>query len=181
MKCNHESLHIEALAIHIDGFTYWRVADRFYQDDGRIRWNNMIMSFDTKSTEFAEIYLPGSLSNYDEIVLKISMLRESLVVLECNRMAVNQVYGVWMMENGDPKSFTKLYTIDSPYGSSIRQVHGFSKSGKPIIVMKKDRSKPNALSVYEPNSKDINHIGISAKQTISFAISYTETLHLLNH
>ncbi|GJR97527.1 putative F-box domain-containing protein [Tanacetum coccineum] len=73
--------------VDIDGFTYWRVADRFYQDDGRIRWNNMIMSFDTKSTEFAEIYLPGSLSNYDEIVLKISMLRGSLVMLECNRMA----------------------------------------------------------------------------------------------
>ncbi|GKC35451.1 hypothetical protein Tco_1047835 [Tanacetum coccineum] len=84
---------------------------RFYLDDG-LRRNNMLMSFDMTCNEFIELYLPDSLSNYSEIRISISKLRESLVVLEWNTMRVKRVFGVWMMENDNPKLFTKLYTID---------------------------------------------------------------------
>ncbi|GJR11107.1 putative F-box domain-containing protein [Tanacetum coccineum] len=153
---------------------------KFYLD-GRLRRNNMIMSFDLTSNEFTELYLPDSLSDYYETSFKITKIKESLVVLEWKYMAAKRVYGVWMMENGNPKSFTKLYTIDSPDGSSIREVHGFSKSGKPIIVTKKYSYEPDSLSVYEPYTKDINTIGIPGKRGIRFAISYMETLVLLDH
>ena len=167
--------------VDIDGFIYWRVLDRFNLDDGS-PWNSMIMSFDVTGNEFTEIYLPGNLTNHNEIRLLLSKLRESLVVLEYEKKLPpeKRVYGVWMMENGNPKSFTKLYTIDSPNGSYIKAL-GFSKSGKPIIVMKKYPSKPNSLSVYEPNTKGINDIRILGKYSTCYACSYTETLLLLNH
>ena len=57
-------------------------------------------------------------------------------MIEYNLKVEKRVYGVWIMEGGAEKLFTKLFTIDIPY-ASIQDVHGFTKSGKAIIEIKK--------------------------------------------
>lgn len=104
------------------------------------------------------------------------------------------------MQNGDPKSFTHIFTINVRI-SSIGQVAGFRKNGAPLLVkkkalrrqiagfrkngaprlVKKRALKGNQLIVYEPNSKQINYTGITGPFSHFFASHYTQTLLLLDH
>ncbi|KAI3725469.1 hypothetical protein L1987_65257 [Smallanthus sonchifolius] len=106
--------------------------------------NYLIISFDITSEEFREVNLPDSLShNQSYHNLSMSKLRESLVVLEEVVEANNPVFGVWMMEDGVPSSFTKLFNVNTRYVP----VKGFRKSGKPIIV------EDLGINEIEPSSK----------------------------
>ena len=78
------------------------------------------------------------------------------------------------------KSFTKLYNINTT--DAIQYVHGFRKSGEPIVRMIKDPE--NDLFAYEPDSKHINYIGIPGSRDFyrtDHVYSYIETLLLLDH
>ncbi|GJW10834.1 reverse transcriptase domain-containing protein [Tanacetum coccineum] len=106
----------------------------------------------------------------------ISKLNESLVVLEKNH---DSNVNVWIMHNGDPKSFTPIFTIDTPI-TFIRDVAGFRKNGAPLLLKKKAVIQ-NELIVYDPKSKQINHTGIAGAFYYFFASPYTQTLLLLDH
>ena len=144
------------------------------------------MSFDMTSEEFTEMHLPDSLLgvNVDTAThLTIRKLKESLVVLQDDRDSRNG-FRVWMMDNGDPKSFKKIYTIKSNIlNAPILNVLAFRKNGEPIVIMTKEVGKSESeLFVYERNSRHVNHIGISAKGCSCFkSYSYKETLLLLDH
>ena len=89
----------------IDNFIYWCVFDEISRCD-------TITSFNMISEEFKEIRLPDSLLGVNAATrLTICTLKESLVVLQLDC----EDFGVWMMGNGDPKSFENIYTIKSKY------------------------------------------------------------------
>ncbi|KAJ9542048.1 hypothetical protein OSB04_028554 [Centaurea solstitialis] len=165
----------------IGQFIYW------FAVDGTKGFRNLIMSFDLSTDEFKEIHLPNGLR---KAFLCISRLRDSLVLLDrySNSTTDKQVCDVWMMEHGDPKAFTKLYTIKSP-DASVLWTEGFRNNGEPIIVMHDDDEDEDvfsqcALVVYEPCLEHIMDLGIRGpRMSISSGNSYTymESLLLLNH
>ncbi|GJV58764.1 putative F-box domain-containing protein [Tanacetum coccineum] len=112
------------------------VIDRFIYRlaSNRISRANLIISFDMISEVFTEIRLPDNLA----LNLNLHKLHGSLVVVE-DIYGLEVDYGVWMMENGDPKSFIKLYTINNniPAKATIEGVFGFRKSGEVIIEVPK--------------------------------------------
>ncbi|GKC88438.1 putative F-box domain-containing protein [Tanacetum coccineum] len=150
----------------IDDLIYWRAVDMF--DD-----SHLILSFDTITEDFTELYLPDGFRRGGDVF--ISKLRESLAVLEKSDKSNVRV---WMLQNGDPKSFTPLFTIDIP-NLSISNVLGFRKSGEPIIVIKND-TELRELYVYDPKSEQISYTGISGEFSSIFATSYMESLLLLD-
>ncbi|XP_071713278.1 F-box only protein 8-like [Rutidosis leptorrhynchoides] len=169
--------------VNVDSFIYWLATDRIPRGDGYYL-KNMILSFDMISEEFAEIYLPDSLAQLGDSKLFIRKLRTSLVMLEINREVEKREYCVWRMENGAPNSFEKLFIIKAPDASLIKKIDGvlgFRKTGKPIIEALYDTDERNALFVYDPDSEQINDIGIYGVGFPYLASSYVETLLLLNH
>ncbi|GKA23629.1 putative F-box domain-containing protein [Tanacetum coccineum] len=122
----------------LDRFIYWSVFDRF-------SGCHLILSFDMISEEFLEIRLPDSLLrvNVDSNTatgLSICNLKEYVVVLQFTcEMALRDLFGVWMMDNGDPKSFEKVYTINSNnmLDTPIIDIHAFRKNGEAIVTMTK--------------------------------------------
>ncbi|GKD66305.1 putative F-box domain-containing protein [Tanacetum coccineum] len=107
-------------------------------------------------------------------VWRILASRDSLVLLKGNNWDMH----VWIMKNGDPKSFTRLYTIDMP-AENIVSVLGFRKSGEPIIEMKRDKNESEII-VYQPNTYQIRYTGIVGQLGTFFVSSYIETLLLLD-
>ncbi|KAM0054326.1 hypothetical protein Hdeb2414_s0006g00193671 [Helianthus debilis subsp. tardiflorus] len=110
-------------------------------------------------------------------------LRESLVVIEPGYEADKLVYHVWMMEDGVPKTFQKLFTISchSPYVSSF-VVRGFRKTGEPLIVLQTHPGSGSTyvLAAYEPYSKSVTNLGINVRKALYYHVySYMETLLLL--
>ncbi|KAF5804012.1 putative F-box domain-containing protein [Helianthus annuus] len=81
--------------------------------DGERRSINLIISFDLTSEEFKEINLPNALAHLQRLHLFMSKLRESLVLIE-GYLSNDHVFHVWMMEDGVPKLFTKMFTICTP-------------------------------------------------------------------
>ncbi|GKA12986.1 F-box/kelch-repeat protein-like protein [Tanacetum coccineum] len=173
---------IEDGNVVIDGFIYWHAYDMFIMD-GSPHWYGLIMSFNLTSEEFTEVNLPDSLSvAWSAVGLSISKLRDSLVVLRSSYKDDGSLFncGVWMMENGDPKSFTKIFTITPP-DDFVRMVLGFRKSGETIIEVIEEEH--DALSVYEHYSvysEHTNCIGFPGKKLTFFARCYMETLLLLD-
>ncbi|KAJ0651029.1 putative F-box domain-containing protein [Helianthus annuus] len=169
----------------VDGVFYWLATDRSTVDD-EIEAYNMIISFDMTSEEFGEVNLPdsfvysGSMWN-----LYIYNLKESLALVEHIAEVDNLVYSVWMMEDGVPKSFTKLYTnsIHLP-DATINRVVEFTRSGEPVMEVTKDDGESSWLVGYEPNSKEIRNLGMLLgidEGGFFYAHSYMETLLLLDH
>ncbi|XP_071735339.1 F-box only protein 8-like [Rutidosis leptorrhynchoides] len=178
-----KSILVTRNQVNVDRFIYWLATDRIPRGDGYYL-NSMILSFDMISEEFADIYLPDSLAQLGDSKLFIRKLRTSLVMLEINREVEKREYCVWRMENGAPNSFEKLFVIKAPYASLLRKIDGvlgFRKTGKPIIEVLYDTDERNALFVYEPESEQINDIGIYGAGFPYLASSYVETLLLLNH
>nr|GEY84779.1 hypothetical protein [Tanacetum cinerariifolium] len=173
-KLPRESIAYMYPQIPINEFMYWLAYD-MSSFDRKDQYCHLIMSFDLTSEEFTQVYLPQSLASGKTHVC-ISKLNESLVVLEKND-ASNA--NVWIMQNGDQKSFTHIFTINMPI-TSIRDVAGFRNNGGPILVEKKDL-KETELIVYEPNSKQINSTGIAGPFDYFFVSPYTQTLLLLDH
>ena len=166
----------------IEGFIYFLCTDYYTFDDVKHEWSKLIMSFDMTSDVFTEVSLPDCLAKEFSTDFFISKRGESLVVVKRSCDIWNFVYGVWMMEDGVQKSFTKLFTIDTP-GASISSVLGFRESGEAILETRNVTADGEfALCVYEPNSKDTNYIGISRRgHSSSAASSYIESMLLLDH
>lgn len=166
----HESIRFKQNSVDLDGFIYWLAYEQGYR-----KCYNNIMSFDMTSEKFTEISLPSTLiPGY--IYLSISKRMESLVMLHSNFWAGK--HEVWMMEGGVEKSFTKLFTIEAP---EANRVLGFRNNGEPIIIINYNGyPEKNGVYLYEPNSRHISYVGISAETYIELAGSCTNTLLLLD-
>ncbi|KAK9077309.1 hypothetical protein SSX86_005646 [Deinandra increscens subsp. villosa] len=163
------SVEFFRLQVVIDGFLYWLATNKITMD-------NLIISFDITSEEFGEVNLPDTLAHDRSCgSLYISKLRKSLVVIERDRAVYDPIFIVWMMEDGDSKSFTKLFSIYTP-DVSILGVLEFRESGEPILKVSEDDSW--YLVVYEPYSKQIGNLGIEGEDLAFSVSSYTETLLL---
>ncbi|GKA36266.1 putative F-box domain-containing protein [Tanacetum coccineum] len=160
--------------VAINDFIYWLVYDLF-SFDWKDQCYRFIMSFDFTREEFTEVYLPQSFAT-PKTHVSISNLNNSLVILEKNH---HSNANVWIMQNGDPKSFTPIFTIHTPI-TSISDVAGFRMNGAPLLSKKKSL-KERELIVYEPNSKQINYTGIAGPFGYFLASPYTPTLLLLDH
>ncbi|KAJ9551183.1 hypothetical protein OSB04_015228 [Centaurea solstitialis] len=135
----------------------------------------LIMSFDLSTHEFAEVDIPSSL-HYQ--YLNLSRLRESLVLLDIPTIHICHVW--MMMDDGDSKAFTKLFTINRP-NTCVWKILGFSESGEPIIEWTRDKMcTTSGLAVYEPGLGDIKDLGIRGNQDSFYGSCYTESLLLLD-
>ncbi|KAF5797280.1 putative F-box domain-containing protein [Helianthus annuus] len=162
----------------IDGFIYWLAIDG--RTTGFLGYN-MIVSFDMTSEKFMEVSLPATLAqaHAPNKTVVISKLKESLVAVELVREAEKRVYGVWMMEDGVPNSFTKLFTINLP-DVSIQRVLGIRKNDEPIFATRPDDNAHDVF-IHELHSEHISYTRISGNGTLYSAGSYMETLLLLDH
>ncbi|KAJ9551177.1 hypothetical protein OSB04_015222 [Centaurea solstitialis] len=143
--------------------------------DGELR--TLVMSFDLSTHEFGEVDIPNCLR---DSFMSVFRLRESLVLLDIGPDRNNEKFHVWMMmDDGDSKGFTKLFTIDPP-DTYVSETLGFRESGEPVIEIY-EMHRTSALSVYEPGSGDIMKLGICGKYDSFYASSYTESLLLLDH
>ncbi|KAM0054325.1 putative F-box domain-containing protein [Helianthus debilis subsp. tardiflorus] len=139
------------------GYLYWLARDGIAVEDGAFKVYSLIISFDLTSEEFGEVNLPDRLA-HGNYRTSMYQLRESLVVIEPGYEADKLVYHVWMMEDGVPKTFQKLFTISchSPYVSSF-VVRGFRKTGEPLIELQgHPGDNARILATYEPYSKSIS-------------------------
>lgn len=173
------SIEVTSSQVVIDRFLYWAAFVRIATTDGGFQTKKLIVSFDLTTKEFKVIDLPDTFSHRYYTILSISKVKESLVVLEYNVNSEKQVCAVWMLEEADTNSFTKLFTVNTP-DASIKRVLGFKKSGKPIMETFVDNEDSSELGVYEPCSDHINNLGILGKCHSFFVSSYMETLLLLD-
>nr|GFD10824.1 hypothetical protein [Tanacetum cinerariifolium] len=160
----------------IDKFIYWHAIDR-------MSCCHLIMSFDMISKEFMEICLTGSLLADTHLELCICKLKESLVVIQYEWHTDLPDISIWMMDNGDLKSFENIYTIKSNISYvPILEVLEFNKNEEAIVKITKelDEEDEHELLVYEPNSQCINYLGMSVEGSSFFVSSYTGTLLLLD-
>ncbi|GKA18730.1 putative F-box domain-containing protein [Tanacetum coccineum] len=123
---------------------------------------------DTCDPKLVKVTFHPNLSGKDTIV-ELKSEDEKLVV------------SVWMMEHGEPRSFTKQFTINTPNG--IYGLHGFRNSGEPLIEMRETDNEHEhvGLSIYELCSGHMNSIGITAIEDTCNMSSHIETLLLLDH
>nr|XP_043632990.1 F-box/kelch-repeat protein At3g23880-like [Erigeron canadensis] len=169
----------------VDGFIYWVAFDRIDVDDGT-RNPKLIMSFNVTTEEFTKVNLPRPLALDPYADLLVSNLRESLAVLKFNKYTLRENCDVWMMNgHGCARAFNRLYSIRATDASLLCKTLGFRKSGAPIIESKNTNrldyfyTNEHELAIYEPESKDITHIGIHGLEGKFFVHSYKETLLLL--
>lgn len=83
------------------------------------------------------------------------------------------------MDHGVTTSFTKPFTINTPY-ASFRTLR-FNKNGKPIIETQADNVGSASLQVCDPSTENINEVGIHGKARAFFVYSYMETQLLHDH
>ncbi|KAJ0714624.1 putative F-box domain-containing protein [Helianthus annuus] len=162
----------------VDGLLYWLATDKITMDGGFTSCN-LIISFDMTSEEFREVKFTNSLAHVCELNLAMSKLRESLVVLELGVEPNDTVWGVWMMEDGDPKTFTKLFnvSVNTPFESMVL-ARGFRMTSEAIIeIMDDERGQ---LFGYDPCSKHTSNLGIDGEGFSFYVHSYEETLLLLD-
>ncbi|XP_076915808.1 F-box protein CPR1-like [Bidens hawaiensis] len=114
--------YVRKNVVVIDGVIYWVAFGKI--TDGNFWDAFIIISFDMTSEEFRVVNLPHGLQ-----LGGMPKLGESLVVYG-SQETVNLDYDVWMMCDGDPKSFTKLFTFTHIKGTNEL---GFRKSGELII------------------------------------------------
>ncbi|XP_023769026.1 putative F-box protein At1g47790 [Lactuca sativa] len=164
----------------VDRFIYWCAFDPLTMDNG-LPNHNVIMSFDITNESFGVVELPDSLRRLSPTQLCISKVRDSLVMLEYDSF-VKRACGVWMMENGVEKSFTKRFNVEAPpYWSKSITTLGFRKSGQPIMEVEiaHDFYEQSQLVVYEPNFERFNYHEIYGKPETFSVHSYIETLVLM--
>ncbi|KAK1428599.1 hypothetical protein QVD17_17438 [Tagetes erecta] len=151
-----------------DGILYFLALDR-----NSIHEFHMIVSFDLTSEAFREISLPCSLAYGFPNGLSMSKLRESLVVIQIAKEDNSQISVVWMMEDGVPESFTKLFTINTDTPNV--KVMGFRKNGELIVQFFENDCK---LVVYEAYSRHIDNLRIDGTGFSYGVYPYRETLLL---
>ncbi|CAI9270542.1 unnamed protein product [Lactuca saligna] len=174
------SIHIIGRQLVVGRYIYWCAVD-CATVDSVLKTRNLIVSFDITNENFDVIDLPDKIAILPLSLFSVSMLRESLVLLEYNKDGY-EIYKeeqlgctVWMVEQGVERSFTKLFSINAP--GDLMTVLGFTKRGGPIMgVQDYIFESTEELVVYEPNSELSNHL-ISGSAFI--VNSYIETLVLL--
>ncbi|XP_071712737.1 F-box protein CPR1-like [Rutidosis leptorrhynchoides] len=157
----------------INGVIYWHAFEYIQMHDGS---GNIIRSFNLTSEESEDILLPDCLlSTFGNFY--VSKLLDSLVVIKGYREAGKSFCDVWMLSHGVSESFTKLFNIVAPYGSSDSSVLAFRKNGE--VIMEIDSAE---LQVFEPCSKNFRDLRIFGNDFVNSVdvCSYTETLLLLN-
>ncbi|KAJ0495130.1 putative F-box domain-containing protein [Helianthus annuus] len=166
----------------VGGVVYWLAINRVDAVGG---CGDLIVSFDLTSEEFGEVKLPHRL-DYNNCRLCMFKPREQLVAIErCPEGYKPGVYHVWVMKDGVPKLFEKLFTISGHTlnGSLVSSVQGFRKTGEALIVQANPVQAISGfnrtLAAYEPYSKAISDLGISGSYISVSVCSYTETLLLL--
>ena len=170
-----KSIALTGLHFDINGFIYW---DAYHRDkNSKDKSYLVIMSFDMTSEEFTQKNLPRTLPLNNSDIMSITKLRESLVVFEYIYMGA--YYDVWMMENGTPNSFKKIFTIEK-LDAWIPRRFGFRKNGEIIANMTNCDKSVEALFAYELSSKLVIDIGVYGKSYSLYAYSYMETLLLLD-
>ncbi|KAF5777464.1 putative F-box domain-containing protein [Helianthus annuus] len=88
-------------------------------------------------------------------------------------------FSVWMMPDGVPQSFIRMFTIKSP----DLLIKGFRKNGEPIIEMVQHHPGQRDGSffvAYDPCSKDIVNLEIDVFARSFCVFPYMETLLLLD-
>ncbi|KAJ0504867.1 putative F-box domain-containing protein [Helianthus annuus] len=171
-----KSIRFNLDSVVIDGVLYWLAADGVNTRSG-YNYYMLIISFDLTSEEFGEIHLPDSLARVDDYNLSISKVRNSLVVLR--RFLDDSGFSVWMMPDGVPQSFIRMFTIKSP----DLLIKGFRKNGEPIIEMVQHHPGQRDGSffvAYDPCSKDIINLEIDVFARSFCVFPYIETLLLLD-
>nr|GEW14685.1 hypothetical protein [Tanacetum cinerariifolium] len=150
------SIMVRHNQVVIDKFIYWCATDW-------MSYCHLILAFDMISEEFTKIRLTGSLLADTNLELYICKLKESLVVIQYKWHTDLPDIAIWMMDNGDPKSFENIYTINSNRSyAPITKVLEFNRNGEAIVEMTKelDEEDEHKLLVYEPNSQHVNHLVI---------------------
>ncbi|KAI3517988.1 hypothetical protein L1887_06274 [Cichorium endivia] len=161
-------------------FIYWCAFDPMTRETG-LPNHNLIMSFDLTNENFGEIDFPENLTRHSPIQVCISKLKESLVILEYDSI-LKYACSVWMMENGVEKAFTKLFTVQAPYGSRTITALGFRNSGQIILEVEDGHQyifEQSELLAYEPNSERFNYLEIYGTTETFVVNSYMETLLLV--
>nr|XP_043634765.1 putative F-box protein At5g50220 [Erigeron canadensis] len=157
-------------------------------DDRCIYWKgynrgtgiNLVVVFDMVSEVFTEINLPRSVAHQYYQDFSISTIKDSLALLEYYDDAKKPVCDVWMMvEDGVSKSFTKLFTVNTPDPSLMTKVLGFRMNYQPVVETTK-RWPSTSVEVYEPQTGTVKNLGINVEHGSFFCCSYTETLLLLD-
>ncbi|MFS8028983.1 putative F-box domain-containing protein [Helianthus anomalus] len=156
----------------VGGVVYWLARDMFDRDSDKL-----LVSFDLTSEELGEVKLPDRIPP-TYLSLSLFKLRQSLAVVKGSVEDSKLVYHVWVMKDGVPKLFEKLFTISghTPDGSTVFP-RGFRKTGEALIQVKANPGFNTTLAAYEPYSKAITNLGINGSY-ISVC-PYTETLLLL--
>ncbi|XP_071717873.1 F-box only protein 8-like [Rutidosis leptorrhynchoides] len=103
-----------------------------------------------------------------------NILRDSLGAVQSERNGSKEVHNVWIMDHVS-KLFTKLFSITLPERC---YVVGFRDNDQLIIGMINEKRGIYELVAYEPNSNQVNDLGLYV--TCSSLTSYTESLLLLN-
>ncbi|KAI3776471.1 hypothetical protein L1987_46256 [Smallanthus sonchifolius] len=147
----------------IDGFLYWLATDRIITSDDGFMYYNLIISFDMISEEFREVNLPNSLAHQSDYKLSISKLRESLVVLERGEEATS----VWMMEDGVPKSFTKLFTfnVNATFMVEIEEQKAFEAYIQARIAMDGGFRSCNIIISFDNTSEEFSQVNLPRSLT----------------
>ncbi|KAK9071039.1 hypothetical protein SSX86_009610 [Deinandra increscens subsp. villosa] len=168
-----KSIRFDRHYVTLDGFIYWLVTDKI-TIDGEYKSYNLIVSFDITTEDFKEVSLPDSLAftSHTDRVINISELRNSLVVLECERNVNDPVVIIWKMEGG---VFTKLFTLN--LNTRLASIVGFRKNGAPIIENYTEEDDWGHLVVYEPTSKYVDKLW---SHHHAYVYPYMETLLLLD-
>ncbi|KAL4587883.1 hypothetical protein LXL04_000759 [Taraxacum kok-saghyz] len=162
-------LEVSRSTIVTNRFIYWR-ADSW---TGNSWSDNMMISFDATNEKFEMIELPDSLAHHDPKYMYVSMVRDSLAIIQSTR---ENIKTVWMMEHGVERMFTKLFIIETPH-----VIAGFRKSGVPILEVTDyyDPMGDYKLVAYEPHSEHNNIPEIPGPLYALYVYSYMETLLLL--
>ncbi|XP_071720555.1 putative F-box protein At1g47790 [Rutidosis leptorrhynchoides] len=164
--------------VFINGVIYWHGYDKIDVDEDDLY--HRIISFDLKSEEFGELFLPDSLARFTGHMY-VSKLMDSLVVII--ESFEKPACDVWKMNDGVTKSWTKLYTVkasDSAIGISVLE---FRKNGESIMEVEVDDYEEALLQVYEPYSGSVKDLRLNESKSLFASCSvssYKETLALLH-
>nr|GEU79188.1 hypothetical protein [Tanacetum cinerariifolium] len=120
------------------------------------------------SEEFTEVHLPHDLAYHGSLSLSKSL--ESLVVIQQFIKAGKLSCVVWMMNDGDLVSFTKVFNINTPCGSLYGALR-FNRNGEPITKKRQVIAKH-----HQSHLKIMNQ----AHSHLKFMKSATMTQHKLN-
>ncbi|KAJ0628437.1 putative F-box domain-containing protein [Helianthus annuus] len=144
-------------------------------------WRNSFGNLSDSLADFmgprSQIYLPNELAFHDSTGLHVFNLCDSLAVLQ--EWLMDDIIEVWMMENGDSKSFTKVFTIDKPSYCLSRPLE-FRWNGELMMRMENNTGDFEGLIAYDPFSEHINDLGIESQCHTLAVTSYTESLILIN-